>query len=311
MKISVVIWVKDEADVLALAVRQLLRGGVYSVNIMDDGSTDGTAQVIADLCAAHDQVHPIPRTQILSEALQLDGPVFGPVVARDGSDWLMVTDPDEFWLPRNGDLRQTRALENHDVVVVERFNAALPVGPVALDPLGTDAGLRDLPLLVARTPLSRQAMAEDPDLRWVTHRIGPKLMVRPETVQSYGLGMHQVATADESLLRRARGQDIVVAHLPFTTYARFERKVQNIAHVFDRYDDAHSGNIAWHWRRWLEIYRAGGLRAEFDRQFYTPEDLAAMTEAGSVRTAHGIFEDRRAEALARRAARAAAEAGGS
>ncbi|MEM0921456.1 MAG: glycosyltransferase family 2 protein [Pseudomonadota bacterium] len=308
MKISAVIWVKDEVDLLGRAVAQLQRSGVFSVSIMDDGSTDGTGALVDRLCADHDNVHRCARVIDLNASLGLDGPIFGPILQRDRPDWLMVTDADEFWMPIRGDLRLTRALQSHDVVVVERFNAALGTGEVDLSTLDSDAALRDLPLLVDRVPLSRQAMAEDPNLRWVTHRIGPKLMVRPETVQSYGLGMHQVATADPSVLRRARGQDIVVAHLPFTTFARFERKVQNIAGVFERYDAAHSGNIAWHWRRWLEIYEAGGLRTEFDRQFYGVETLARMTEAGQVRTAHGIFADRRAEALARQAA-AAAKAG--
>ncbi|WP_424971355.1 glycosyltransferase family 2 protein [Dinoroseobacter sp. S76] len=309
MKISAVIWVKDEVDLLGRAVAQLLRSGVYSISIMDDGSTDGTGALVDRLCAAHDNVHRCARVIDLKTSLGLDGPIFGPILQRDQPDWLMVTDADEFWMPRRGDLRKTAALANHDVVVVERFNAALPEGAVDLAQLDSDAGLRNLPLLVERAALSRQAMAEDPSLRWVTHRIGPKLMVRPETVQSYGLGMHQVATADASVLRRARGQDIVVAHLPFTTYARFERKVQNIAGVFARYDADHSGNIAWHWRRWLEIYEAGGLQDEFDRQFYAPDALAAMEAAGAVRTAHGVFEDRRAEALARRTAIAAKTGG--
>jgi hypothetical protein len=305
MKISAVIWSKDEAEVLARSVGQLLRSGVQSISIMDDNSKDGTRLVIDTLCATFDNVRQLPLVDDLTDALKMDGPVFGPVIARDAPDWLLVTDPDEFWIPRSGSLLGTRALQSHDVIQVERFNAALPPGPVDPNRVSTQDALIKLPLLTQRRNLSMAAMAADPSLRWISHQVNPKLIVRPDKITGFGLGMHDVVPAGDEPLKRARGQDIVIAHLPFTSFARFERKVQNIAGVFARFNAEHSGNIAWHWRRWLDLYQRGQLRAEFDRQFLDPEAWAALEAAGGLADANGIFAQRRAEAAARQSKSAA------
>lgn len=299
MKISAVIWSKDEAEVLARSVAQLLRIGVHSVSIMDDNSKDGTRLVIDTLCAAFDNVHSLPLVDNLTKALKMDGPVFGPVVERDAPDWILVTDPDEFWVPRTGDLRNTRALQAHDVITVERFNAALAPGSVDPALYASHDALLQLPLLTNRQPMGLEVMAKDPDLRWVNHRINPKLMIRPDRIKGFDLGMHEVATSKNSKLKRARGQDIVIAHLPFTSFERFERKVQNIAGVFARFNSEHSGKAAWHWRRWLDLYQRGQLRAEYDHQFFDAEAMAALEAAGDVASPEDIFAQRRAEAAAR------------
>lgn len=300
MKISAVLWSKDEAGLLARSVAQLLRSGVSSVSIMDDRSTDGTEIVIDTLCATLPNVHRIPLVENLQAALTMDGPVFGPILARDAPDWLVVTDPDEFWISRKGDLRKASALRSHDVVVVERYNAALSDADGIGPHLESQEALLALPLVTDKIALNPKRMAEQPELRWINHRVNPKLMVRPDRVLKFGLGMHEVAAAEEAVLRRARGQDIVVAHLPFTEFSRFKRKVQNIARVFERFDADHQGMIAWHWRRWLEIAGQGGLHEEYDRQFFAPDALEAMRAAGQVATAAEIFAARQAEAEARK-----------
>lgn len=292
MKISAVILVKDEVDLLPRSLAALLRAGVTSVSIMDDNSSDGTRTAIDALCAALPDVYRIATVTDLNAGLKLDGPVFGPVLSRDQPDWLLVGDPDEFWIPQCGDLRRVQALDTHDVVVVERFNAALRPGEPDLARLEADSGLRDLPLLVEQVQLSRERMEAEPRHRWVTHKLGPKLMVRPGPLARFDLGMHAVFGKEGSQLRQTMARDIVIAHIPFSTFERFDRKVQNARHVFERFDREHSGDRAWHWRRWVAIRERGGLRAEYDRQFLSDRELAEQRQSGAALTATEIFAAR-------------------
>ena len=294
MKISAVIWAKDEVDLLPRTVGRLLRSGVATVSLLDDDSSDGTSLAIDVLCAALPNVYRISKTSDLAAGLAMDGPIFGPILARDQPDWLLASDPDEFWVPLSGDLRNTRALGTHDVVVVERFNAALCKGEPDLARLETDRGIRELPLVVEQVRLSRERMESEPGHRWVTHAIAPKLMVRPDRLVRFGLGMHAVVGKDGEQLKRTVGQDVLVAHLPFTTFERFERKVNNARRVFERFDSEHSGERAWHWRRWIEIQNAGELRREYERQFFSPTELADMRERGAVAAADQVFARRSA-----------------
>ena len=295
MKISAVIWAKDEFDMLPRTVGALLRSGVKTVSIMDDDSNDGTSLAIDVLCATLPNVYRIPKITDLKAALKMDGPVFGPILARDRPDWLLASDPDEFWVPLSGDLRKTRALQTHDLVVVERFNAALRSGEPDLRQLETDSAIRNLPLIVEQVTLSRERMKAEPQHRWVTHKLAPKLMVRPDRLTHFNLGQHKAVGKEGVQLRRTQGQDVVIAHLPLSSFERFERKVNNIRYVFERYDAKFSGDRAWHWRRWLEIQDAGSLREEYDRQFLSETELADQRQSGAVATATQIFAASKAE----------------
>ena len=54
-------------------------------------------------------------------------------------------------------------------------------------------------------------------------------------------------------MRRAVALEIIIAHLPFTTEARFRRKLENIREVFAYHDEYFGLDGAWHWRHWLEL----------------------------------------------------------
>jgi hypothetical protein len=75
-----------------------------------------------------------------------------------------------------------------------------------------------------------------------------------------------------------------IAHFPFTTLARFERKVHNIRDVFAVPDAYFGQHLAWHWRRWLALQSADDIRAEFRRQSFDDDTLAALRRDGSVQS---------------------------
>lgn len=291
MRISAVVGCKDEVTLLEPAVAALLRAGVATVSIFDDGSTDGSQELIARL-TRDPRIHHAPPPTDLAAMLRFDGPLFGPILQRDAPDWVLFCDADEIWLPQSGDMRHTAGLHSHDVIAVERYNVAVQGGALPPGALLDGAFLRGMNLITERRKLTREVLQADAQARWILHRIYPKLMVRPAAVERYLLGADNVLGRDGQPPKLLKAKDMVIAHLPFTDYPRFERKVRNIATVFERYDAEHSGTLAWHWRHWLALYRAGGLEEEFHRQILDADSRAAMRARGGLISAAELFAAR-------------------
>ena len=102
-------------------------------------------------------------------------------------------------------------------------------------------------------------------------------------------GGHDVQ-ATQGELRRGEASDLLIAHLPFTSAERFERKLGNIRRVFEVHDAHFGEHLAWHWRRWLALPDAAAIRAEFARQHFDAATLACLRADGVVMSAAEWFD---------------------
>ncbi len=195
-------------------------------------------------------------------------------------DWILFVDSDEFWLPASGQLRHTANMDSADVYSVRRFN----VPPIR----GSDGAIREFAisdpertlLIAARQVMDADFLTQHPEMIWINARIGPKLMVRPQFVEAIGVGAHDFAPR-VSGARKVVPHDLMIVHVPFTTEARFRRKVASIRARMETYGHRYRPGEGWHWRRWLAVDDAGGTADEFGAQFLdeaaTPELLARGT----------------------------------
>lgn len=126
MRLAAVMLVKDEADVIERTIGHLLAEGVDHVFVQDNGSTDGTRQIAADIegvtviddpqVAYHQSVK---TTALAQRAL------------AEQYDWVIPCDADEIWYSGFGTLHEVILLHDesgYDVVKAELF-----------DHIGTDA----------------------------------------------------------------------------------------------------------------------------------------------------------------------------
>ena len=214
------------------------------------------------------------------------------------ADWVLFLDADEFWVPAGGHLRQVAGLAGSDVLRVHRFNVPLgPHGPW-LQPGEVPGEAGDLSLIVEPVPAFRQRLAEDAGLPWIRGVPVPKIMARPKRLGGLADGGHDLRASEGAALRERIPGDLLIAHLPFTTAARFERKLANIRRVFEVHDAYFGQHLAWHWRRWLELPDAEAVRREFSRQAFDAATMAALAAEGVVMTATGWFDREAARARA-------------
>lgn len=286
MRICGILSVKDEIELVDLAVAQLRAIGVDHIIACDMGSTDGTYEALL----AHRNDADFWVTQ-LSDATPDHFETWSRVcvaLARSArADWMLCVDADEFWLPATGKLRDVAGLMDADILHVPRYN--VPVGPdgkhfaIPAKP----ADYKKIPLL--QEPAEPGEISKAAGLPWIMAKPEDKMMVRTELVAALGLGAHDIIPRPGVALRRMVPADLLVAHLPITTPARFARKIDNIRKVFDVHARAFGDAVAFHWRRWLVLRETGKLDAELEASLFTPAMLKILRAEGRLTHAAALL----------------------
>jgi hypothetical protein len=291
VQIAAILGVKDEAELLPRVISHLFRIGVNQVVARDNSSTDGSAEYL--------RAHACDRLLLepMTEAESSDNDVWAiresDIARRTGADWVLFLDADEFWLPRSGLLRECRQFHDAgvDVLTVPRYNVPLTSeGALMPDDL-QPVSLPQLDLVIKAPAADHRSYLElNPRQAWIAGVPMPKIAVRPQRVGALHLGHHDVEGAAGSVLRHEVAQDVLIAHLPFTTLGRFERKVTNIRQLLREHESMFPGHAAWHWKRWAALQDDGAVRDEFHRQSMSLAQLALMRAEGAIRNAAEIFE---------------------
>lgn len=214
MKIVVTVMVRDEADIIAAMVEHHLAQGVDLMIVTDNGSVDGTREILADYAATgrvelhDDPVHEKQQSSVVTAMARR-------AYTEHGADWVINADADEFWLPVDRSLTLRTALEQIPVDLV-----TWPVPVVNMTGVAAHRGtgirrltyrdLRSDESLMEKAGLHAQPTAD------AIHVGSPDV----EVVQ----GNHFVNL--ESTGRPAPELELEVLHLPWRSYEQYSRKVE-------------------------------------------------------------------------------------
>jgi len=291
MRFSAIVGVKDEVELIERSIAHLHGIGVELVIACDFGSTDGTRQVLSELASENLLVvhrsdsGPDPGSAV--RQMESDVAELVRELERRGFDWTLFLDADEFWLPRTGRIEDCAGVATADVIKVPRFN--IPLGSII--PPSFDRDHHGEISLIVQPIESRDLFDDDPEAIWQRNVPLPKLMARPQVTRGVSAGMHTIDCFDEASIRRLAAHDLLIAHLPFSTRRRFDRKIRNILRFFSGKAGDLEGTMAWHWRRWASLAQAGQIGDEFDRNCFSPEVLDALRSRGMVKTAADVLAE--------------------
>jgi len=280
MRILAHLGVLDEVELLPAVVGQLYRIGVDHVVVFDMGSTDGSLEWLRGhegptldlVCLPNDRSWEELRRRTIES------------IRKVAADWVLFLDADEFWLPATGSLRDTAALARAQVLTVERFNAVLLPDGVAFAAPPVPERYPDILLHTRVIPHFNDHMLANPDTPWISGVPAAKVMARVGLVEQVAMGGHDIVSATGAAVRE-RAADLLIAHLPYTSRERFERRLANIAEFFRHSPDYLSGQQGWHWRRLHALWREGRGAEEFARQVTSPARLRELRAEGSVESA--------------------------
>ncbi len=251
--VAAVTLVKDEADVIGLNLEWLHHLGVRRFVVLDNASTDGTAQVVSAFASRHraDCEVEMARDETLAH-LQGDKVTFAcrHAIARwPDLAWLMPFDADEFIQASDGLQALAAVPADIDALTILRAIHFRPTGTA--DPAGLD--WRDLAAMSVRSGL---------------FAVPPKVFIRATDRLGLGNGNHLAHPAPGATLRYDGGlfHGLFIREFQTRSFRQFHSKVRNGGAAIRAAAALGSDAGGQHWLAWDALLQEGGepaLRAEY------------------------------------------------
>ena len=266
MQVHGLLVARNEADIIRTNVLYHLSLGLDRLLVVDNGSTDGTDRVLRELGKD-------PRVRwTRDEGLFYHGQIATELAReayREGADWVVPIDADEFWLAPDGNFRgvleesEAGALRARLLNFFQRReqresapDALLYMTRRIREPVVTERGKRKLAReLVESHKISKLEIELK---KWVS---------RPTADIEIVFGNHKVEGV--AGLKR-ESHEIVCLHAPIRSRARLDGK----AEVGERSEETGSDpNQGWHVKRWRRLRDEGRLEQEWAANSYSGEFL--------------------------------------
>lgn len=258
---------RNEVDIIEANIKTHASLGVDGFVVMDNGSTDGTREKLAELSKQYN-LHIVDQpSQTYQQAKWMKELAF---YARDkmNARWVISNDADEFWIPENGDLKSYLQAKD-SVVTVKRSNMLLTEDALKKDYHFSQAEHRVLyPICY-----DREVQKNDDQISMLLVPISPKVIVNPNGLIKLSGGNHRAKHIGKVFSARNE-LGIRVYHYPIRSYSQFEANIKHRETLLKlpnaKMDD--------HYRRWVRIYQQGELPEEFERFVLTQEELSTFVE---------------------------------
>jgi hypothetical protein len=242
--------VRDEQDIVRENLDFHLAQGVERVIVTDNGSEDGTLEILRGYEARGLVRLLLEPTDDYSQGRWVTR--MARMAAEDGADWVINSDADEFWWPRTGTLGSTFEALGPEVgiVVAHRTNFV----PSAED---------------GRAFWERMTHRERRSLNPLGKPLPPKVAHRAHPEITVVQGNHRVEGVE--LGERVDDGSVEILHFPMRTYAQFENKIVKGGRAYARNREL-PDRTGRTWRRLYELWERGGLPDHYRDQVVAQRD---------------------------------------
>lgn len=266
--------VRDEAEIVRQNIEFHLRQGVDHIIATDNGSVDGTVEVLEEYekSGRLHLIHEASRDFNQASWVNRMGEM---AVSRFGARLLFHCDADEFWRPESGNLKdELLAHPMLDVLQVPLVNVLLR------DRGGAERFPADACYAVVNPPSSADVREDSRMTSFYLYRYPPKVIMRIRgTAPRVKTGNHRVEHEKRYTMRPSNA--IRIYHYPVRGKAHFTSKVINGGGALDSNTTA-SQETGWHWRRWYEAYRQNRLDEEYRLLLLTEQQAQELKRSGVI-----------------------------
>ena len=213
--------IRNEADIIRLNIFYHLASGLDRILVVDNGSTDGTDEVLQQLSLERPELRwsrdegPFLPSKVMTRLAR--------EAFEEGADWVVPVDADEFWHAPGGDLR--RVLEDADAGVLRaqavnfiQRRSQRESSPDALSYMTRRAASPVGP------PSHAQSLVESRRIAFVEKAYPQKCICRPTAEVKIETGHHSISGADG---RRIRTEEIVCLHAPMRSRAALAERINS------------------------------------------------------------------------------------
>lgn len=246
--------VRDESDILRDNIEFHLNHGVDLIVATDNGSTDGTREILAEF-------ERLGLVHLLDEPMQdfSQGKWVTrmALLARDRfqADWILNNDADEFWYPASGDLKTGLQKVSSNMFLCQRRNMVFPCDRPRRRSWQTDLVYR----VSEPTPVPKLADRQNSPLPQLFFylKLPPKALCRADGLLAVKQGNHEAVYETAS---PKESTNILIYHFPIRSREQFVRKVEQGGAAYERNTEL-SPTVGWHWRRWYRKAKRGDVEA--------------------------------------------------
>lgn len=267
MKLAMTLMVRDEADIIESMIRFHLAQGVDIVIVTDNGSVDGTAEILEEFERAgkidlrHD---PVQRKQQGETVTQMARDAY----TKHNADWVLNADADEFWAPVDPKLTLHDVFDDIDTAIQAFVVPVIDMtGPAAHSGTG-------LQRLIYR---DNRSLAQLNAVGLIAHSTHDAAHVgNAEVVVSQG--NHFVSL--ESLGAPSQGNRIEVRHYPWRSWDQYKRKVESAGRAYESQTTL-KPSPNHHGMRDYRRLQQGTLLAHYISRHPTSQELTVGVESGA------------------------------
>jgi hypothetical protein len=272
--------VRNEVDVIEGNIRFHLDHGVDFIVATDNGSTDGTREVLEKF-SRQGVLHLIEESSRVFEQEKWVNRMGRLAYEHFHADAIFHADADELWMPQSGSLKtEIFSPGSADVLYV-------PVRVMLLqDKRGEEIFPDDVAYMVSR-PLNKlfdQMMQEVEQQSLLLYRQPGKVFCKTrkgylDVVQ----GNHHIQNKSAKISHKP-ASDIEILHFQIRSKQQFFKKIANSGEGIANLEKVQHlpRDKAWHVRRWYRQQQDGKLDAEYRRLVISASDLKKYQESGQI-----------------------------
>ncbi len=214
-RIVMTLLVRNEADIIRDVFLYHLKVGVDHFVVTDNGSTDGTVEIIEEFVrvGVADLIHEGAQNYAQSEWVTRMA-----LFARNqrGAGWIVNSDADEFWHHSAGSLKF--AVYNRDESILRLYRRNM------LPELDEDAS-RVSPLRLMTTAVVAPVGPGSPDDmdRYMLWQLAPKMICAALNLQAVAQGNHDAEFSGPKTVHDL--SETIIYHYPVRSFSQFEEKV--------------------------------------------------------------------------------------
>lgn len=271
MRLTMNLLVKNEEDIIADNIKTHAALGVDSFVVMDNGSEDNTASIVEELSKNY-HIKLIHRPQLDYQQSNWKTEMAGIARKELGADWVIANDADEFWIPKQGNIKDELS-RTGSIINCTRRNILFDFDAFENEaPFYTQVNRVQFPILYTKgTERSTDQMSI------MLGNIHGKVMVRTLGLLRVKGGNHR-AWHSWGWLNERHTDNITVYHYPIRSRRKFIENIENRAKLLN----SGVSKMGDHYRRWVKLLENGEIENEIRRLVLMPETKQCLSELGII-----------------------------